>query len=169
MTDVESRSAHFVHDFAGIDLPLVDVVRAIEIVATPHLVGEFVAVAWNDEIRVLEAVQDRHHPHAGGPLVDVAFGPQRSRRDAVILPITWRTRTEPWVPPLDADIEFASFGPQRTHVHVYGCSELPPGSVTGTEESSLAQRLTVAIVRHVLVLLIERIIANAMPTEPSHH
>lgn len=144
-----SGSSHFVHDFAGIDLPLAQVVQAIEMVATPRLVADFVVDAWSDEIRVIEAVQ--HTPrHTRVPRVDVAFGVRRSRHDATILPIAWRSTADPWVPPLDADLEFAAFGPARTHVHLYGCSALPPGSITGSPAASLAQRLTVAIVRHVL-------------------
>ncbi len=152
--------SHFVHDFAGIDLPLEHVVRAIGLIATPRLVADFVAHAWNDEVRVLEAVQHAQR-HVGDPRIDVAFGARRSRQDAMILPITWRSTADPWVPPLDADLEFAAFGPARTHVHLYGCSELPPGSITGSQAASLAQRLTVAIVRHVLNLMTGRILELA--------
>lgn len=96
-----------------------------------------------------------------GPKIHVTFGEQRERYDAIILPVTWRARSGPWIPPIDADLEFAAFGPQRTHIHLYGCSELPPGTASGSQSASLAQRLTVAVVRHVLDLLTGRILAVA--------
>lgn len=156
----KNRTSHFVHDFAGIDLPLLDVVGAIDAAATPAAISEFVVHAWDDEHRVLQAA--RHRPHDDrDPFVEVALGARRTRRDAVIVPLTWRTRNDPWIPPIDADLEFAAFGPQRTHVHLYGCSQLPPGAVAGTQDASLAQRLTVAVVRHVLDLLTARILSVA--------
>lgn len=160
MTNTDNGSAHFVHDFARVDLPLASVVSAIEFVATPAQLATFVVSAWSAEVRVLEAVQ-RQVPHGVNPTIDVVCGPQRTRSDAVILPLAWRTATGPWIPPLQADLEFAAFGPERTHVHVYGCSELPPGSRPASGPASMTQRLTVAMVRHVLTLLTRRVVELA--------
>ena len=157
MTNLENGVAHFVHDFAGIDLPLPTVVRAIDLAATPTLVQRFVTSAWSQEVRVLEAAE-RRTPHEETPRVDVVFGNQRCRSDAVILPVAWRTRSGPWVPPVDADLEFAAFGPDRTHVHLYGRSELPPDAAPASGKASMAQRLTVAVVRHVLTSLTDRVL-----------
>lgn len=157
---VQNRVAHFVHDFAGIDLPLSSVVCAIDIIATPSLIQEFVATAWMHEIRALDATEHQTLARTP-PLVDVVFGEQRARSDAVILPVAWHGVSTPWIPPLDADVEFAAFGPQRTHVHLYGSSELPPDAPPASVSASLAQRLTVAVVRHVLTLLSQRIVSLA--------
>ena len=73
----------------------------------------------------------------------------------MVLPIRWRSAGGPWVPSLEADLEVVGFGADRTHLHVLGLSELPPGSEPCTDRSSLDHRLAVAVVRQVLTTLAE--------------
>lgn len=93
------------------------------------------------------------------PDLGVEVGDRRHRDDAEIIMIRWRCRSDHPVPPLEADLEFAAFGPERTHLHLYGHSRLPRGAAPRSARSSMAQRFTVATVRHFLQLLDDRILA----------
>lgn len=156
----EERSggnALFVNDFVAVDVSVDTAVQSFGGLATPDLVRGLVLEAWRAEVAALDSALAKFRSHTD-PKVDVELGPARWRRDAVVIPLRWWTRSGDWVPPLEADLELASFGPDRTHVHVLGRSRLPIGESPQSEASSLHHRFTVAMVRHVLCLLTERVI-----------
>ncbi len=162
MDDAVDGGALFVHDFVAVDVGVDAAVQSFGGRATPTLMREFVLEAWRAEIAALDTALASPGAHAE-PDLEVELGPARWRRDAVVIPLRWWTREGEWIPPLEADLELASFGPERTHVHVAGQSRLPGGEVPRSQASSLHQRFTVAMVRHVLRLLSERVLAAEEP------
>ena len=151
--------ALFVHDFVAVDVGIDAAVQSFGGRANPTLVREFVLEAWRAEIAALDTALASSGSH-DEPELEVELGPARWRRDAVVIPLRWWTSAGEWIPPLEADLELASFGPERTHVHVAGRSRLPGGEVPRSQASSLHQRFTVAMVRHVLRLLSERVLTD---------
>lgn len=151
-------SALFLHDFVGIDLPLPIVLALVGTLLTSDLINDLACSAWNAEASAVDAVAHRAHLDAT-PVLCVEVGDRRHRDDAEIVPIRWRCRSDHPVPPLEADLEFAAFGSDRTHLHLYGHSQLPRGTEPRSTRSSMAQRFTVATVRHFLQLLDDRIMA----------
>ena len=163
-------SGLFVHDFVRVELPYDAVIGAFAYFVSPELIGEIVADAWRCETseagRVLAIAESGTQPS-----VEVRLGPRRSRRGALVIPISWQAGSTAWVPSLQADLEVVSFGPDRTHLHILGLSWLPPESVPGSDRASLDHRLTVALVRHVLVSLADTLVAEVpdlASASPSH-
>lgn len=150
-----SAGATFVHDFVAIDLPYEVVVAAFDKESTASVLEGIVAGSWRAEVSALDASRGHTGRYTDVPVV-VTVGTPRRRPDAVIVPLRWRGTSTEWLPPLDADLEVAAFGPTRTHLHLYGQSEIGAGP-DDAEETSLRHRLPVALVRHVLVLLTEHI------------
>ena len=150
----------FVNDFVAVDVSVDAAIQSFGGLATPALVREFVLEAWRAEVAALDSALAMFSAH-NEPTVEVELGPARWRRDAVVIPLRWWTRSGDWLPPLEADLELASFGPERTHVHVLGRSRLPLGESPHSQASSLHHRFTVAMVRHVLCLLSERVLATS--------
>lgn len=148
-----------IHDFVRIDLPFDAVVAAFAHSVGPDLLCDIVNRAWTEEVaevgrRDALRIEPLTHDHG----VCAWLGPYRSRLDTVIVPISWRSESGPWMPPLDADLEIVGFGSDRTHLHVLGRSSLPPSAVPFTERASLNHRLAVALVRHVLCDLVEHLV-----------
>lgn len=85
----------------------------------------------------------------------VELGTPRFRADAVIVPIRWRAASPGWLPQVDAELEIAGFGHERTHVHLVGRYDLPMGTSSSSTDASLVHRLAVALVRQVLVSISE--------------
>lgn len=154
-----AAAATFVHDFIALDLPFEVVVATVDTTSTTATLEHIVAESWQAEVSALHASRGRTRAHPEVS-VTVTVGTPRRRPDAVIIPIRWRSASSEWVPPLDADLEIAAFGPSRTHVHVYGQSAAGHDPGAGGV-STLHHRLPVALVRHVLVLLAEHIAADA--------
>ena len=160
----ESRCL-YVHDFIRVDLPFDAVVGAFTHFVTSDLMCQLVANAWDTEASELADVLPEESTPKQSPAVVVTLGDRRARRDALIFPLSWTTFSDEWVPPLDADLEIASFGPGRTHLHVLGQSQLRPRTPLYTDRASLEHRLAVAVVRHFLRLLADVVSANAGPPE----
>lgn len=149
----------FVNDFVAVDVSVETAIQSFGGVATPALLRDVVLEAWRAEVAALDSALATFTAH-DEPSVEVELGPARWRRDAVVIPVRWWTLSGDWVPPLEADLELASFGPERTHLHVLGRSRLPLGESPHSQASSLHHRFTVAMVRHVLSLLSERVLAT---------
>lgn len=149
--DVDMRCLS-VHDFVRVDLPFDAVVGAFAHFVTPRLIRRLVAEAWKEESSFV-AANVSQAPDPEPSQIDVRLGGQRSRRDAVILSIAWSGSDGGWIPPLDADLEIVGFGPNRTHLHVLGLSQLRSDTTQYSDRASLEHRLAVAVVRHVLFSL----------------
>lgn len=146
-------SGLFIHDFTRIDLSFGAVVGAFTHFVEPKLLGRLVLEAWRAELAEVGR-EIRHRPAATDTSgVEVIVGQMRTRDDSVIIPILWRSATNEWVPPLQADLEVASFGPNRSHLHLLGLSALPDGVAACSHRASLEHRLTVAVTRHFLASL----------------
>jgi hypothetical protein len=156
----ESRCL-YVHDFVRIDLPFDAVVGAFTHFVTSDLMQQLVADAWICESSELRQVMAMATTDESRSDVAVTIGNRRARHDALILPLSWITLSDRWIPPLDADLEIAGFGPARTHLHVLGQSRLRPQTPLYTERASLEHRLVVAVVRHFLRSLADVISSNA--------
>ncbi|MEM7337282.1 MAG: hypothetical protein AAF467_01475 [Actinomycetota bacterium] len=151
-----------IHDFVRVDLPFDAVVAAFAHSVGPDLLSALVDRAWTEEVAEITRrdalrIEPLSHDHA----IDAWIGPYRSRLDTVIVPISWRSSRDTWMPPLDADLEIVGFGTDRTHLHVLGRSSLPPCAVPFTERASLNHRLAVALVRHVLCDLATQLVTDA--------
>lgn len=153
-------SGLFIHDFVRVDLPFDAVVGAFAYFVSPELISRLVADAWMCETAEVGRVLAGAEPAGPEPAVETRLGKERAREGALVIPISWQPSSELWVPSLQADLEVASFGPARTHLHVLGLSHLPPDTVPCTERASLEHRLTVALVRHVLVSLADVLVAR---------
>lgn len=154
--DRSDGSPLFVNDFVAMDVSVDTAIQLFGGVATPALVRDLVLEAWRAEVAALDSALAHFGAH-DEPVVEVEMGPARWRRDAVVIPLRWWAGSGDWMPPLEGDLELASFGPGRTHLHVLGRSRLPLGESLHSEASSLRQRFTVAMVRHVLSLLSDRV------------
>ncbi len=143
----------FIHDFVPVELPFDAVVGAFTYFVSPELISMLVTRAWASELLEAGNVLESGPPNDEEPIVVAQLGAVRVRRGAVVVPFSWRAEFDGWVPSLQADLEIAGFGPERTHLHVMGLSQLAPGSQPCTERASLDHRLAVALVRSVLVSL----------------
>lgn len=162
----------FIHDFVRVDLPFDAVVGAFRYFVSGELIGRLVADAWLREMAEVGRVLGSEGRGEPEPPVAAVLGPHRPREGALVIPISWRPAAERWVPSLQADLELVSFGPHRTHLHVLGLSDLPPGTTPCTDRASLDHRLAVALVRHVLSELAEMIVDRApelSPTKETNH
>ncbi len=155
-----ATGATFVHDFVGVDLPLAMVVNTLDHSLREDLIDRLVTEAWLTEVRALDAAGSRTGQRPR-PRLDVLIGPPRVRADATVVPVSWRSLDDTEVPPLDADLEFAMFGPNRTHLHLYGSSAVPPLVEPSSQEASLRRRLGVAVVRRVLTMLRDLIVLES--------
>ncbi|MGF1599389.1 MAG: hypothetical protein ACFCVK_21160 [Acidimicrobiales bacterium] len=159
LTALEPGTSLFIHDFVRVDLPYDAVVGAFTHFVGPEIIGQLVTEAWRSELAEAgRALTPEEAPVPPASSVEVRFGAHRARRGALIIPITWHADADQWLPALQADLEVAAFGPDRTHLHVLGLSFLPPGSQPYTDRASLDHRLAVALVRHVLASLAELLV-----------
>jgi hypothetical protein len=68
-----------------------------------------------------------------GKRVRVELGEPRVMGDAVVVPMRWEATGAPGLfPTLDADLEFAALGPDRTRISLSGRYEVPFGGVGRT-------------------------------------
>jgi hypothetical protein len=160
----ESRCL-YVHDFVRVDLPFDAVVGAFTHFVTSDLMCQLVADAWSHEASELAQVLPTEELPTAATDVAVTFGSRRTRRDALILPLSWAALQDRWIPPLEADLEIVGFGPRRTHLHVLGQSQLRPQTPLFTERASLEHRLAVAVVRHFLRLLADVVAGQTGPDD----
>ncbi len=145
-----SPSPIFVHDFVPLDESWSQAAGDFLVALSSPLLTGLVIESWNAEVGVAAGAGLAVGPCRPGD-VTVTIGEGHRRRDAVIVPISWQTEGTGWVAPLEADLELAAFGPRRCHLHLLGRSSLPSSVPPLTTAASLYQRLTVAVVRHVLV------------------
>lgn len=158
----------FIHDFVRVDLPFDAAVSAFVHFVNHDVLAKLVTDAWLTEATELgRALGQLPADGEELPVVDTHIGEPRSRRDAVVLPIRWAVRVGTWIAPLDADLELVAFGPNRTHLHVLGRSQLPPGVPPCTDRASVEHRLSVAIVRHMLHSLAQLIVEEAKSSPSS--
>lgn len=145
----------FIHDFAPVLLDWLSAVGGFVALLNPAALTELVVEAWNAEA---EAAAGHGLPLARcrPDQLAVQVGEVRHRVDAAIIPIAW-SGVGVWVSPLEADVEVARFGTDRLHVHILGRSHLPLSAPPHTAAASLHQRLTVAVVRHVLAGMVDRV------------
>ncbi len=148
----------FVHDFAPVPLDWLSAVGGFTTLLNPASLRELVVAAWNAEA---EAAAGHGLPlrSCRPDQVAVEVARIRHRADAAIIPIAWYG-VGVWISPLEADIEVARFGRDRLHVHILGRSQLPLSAPPHTAAASLHQRVTVAVVRHVLAGLVDKVTAD---------
>ncbi len=157
-TDQTGGRALFVHDFVPVDLPYGTVVGAFATHVSPDLVANLAIEAWRVQAGAVgETLGVIDLETTASTSVAVTLGPHRTRRAALVVPISWQRTSVPWMPPLEADIEVVAYGTDRTHLHLLGRSELSPWTWPSTDQASLEHRLAVAMIRHLLVRLAESI------------
>lgn len=150
----------FVHDFAGVDRPVEDVLAAIHGVLAVDSVRELVRRAWSQEAAALDA---NGGPPASDDPADVTdvlcveSGPPRVRRDAMVVPVSWSGGEQAGFPPLECDLEFTAFGHGRTHIHLYGRSAISQVAQPGSQRGSLTNRVAVAVVSRFLGELVDEL------------
>jgi hypothetical protein len=147
----------FVHDFVAIDLPLDTVIAQFGRRCTADVVAAIVLDAWHHEAEAAQHTTSAHPIRTVVPTVDVELGPPRIRSDSVVVPVRWRTAGDDWIPGVEADLELAPFGPQRSHLHLLGRYELPVDVERWSAEASVLNRLAVALVRRTLDRLREHL------------
>lgn len=152
-------SSLFVHDFVRLDVAFGTVVGAFANFVSAEIIAALVREAWMAESAVLRQKMTLDVDE-GNLNLKVTIGTPRARREALVLPISWSCDSAPWVPPLDADLEAVAFGPASTHLHILGTSSVSPHTRPCTDQASLEQRIAVAMVRHVLFALAEKILTE---------
>jgi hypothetical protein len=148
-------AALFVHDFVAVGRPMDEVLERVGSELQPERLAVLICRAWHEDADLVRKTGVLASLPAEPGDVDVHVGVPRFRSDAVVLPLRWSPRPPGWLPNLDADLEIASFGDRRTHVHLLGRYELPTGITRMSSDASLVQRMTVALVRQVLAGLSE--------------
>jgi hypothetical protein len=140
--DRGEQRAHtvFVHDFSPIDSPFQLATTALVSKVSTELVARRVVAAYH-----------RETPASTLDIADVIvqFGPTRSRVDAIIVPLSLDFPSGGGLS-LEADLELAAYQADRCHLHLLGRVALTPEVEPGSQAASLAGRLAVAVVRHVL-------------------
>lgn len=154
----------FVHDFVAVDLPLETLVNAFRLTCTDDVLAAIVLDAWHREAGAMQNATATQPIRTPVPTVHAEIGAPRLWSDSVIVPILWRASGDDWIPSVDADLELAPFGPHRSHLHLLGRYELPPGITRWSPEASLLNRLSVAVVRRTLDRISQHL---ARPT--THH
>lgn len=139
----------FVHDFVHVARPFPSVVDAFVCRVQPAL-GQLVHAAWADDapgwlhLGVSERELIPLNP------VPVTIGEPRTRRDAVVFPISWPWSSARWFPELDADLEIARLDLHRTDLQLMGRHRFPPSVERWSAEESSANRVTVSAIRRLL-------------------
>ncbi len=151
----------FVHDFVAVDLPFDAVVSAFVNYLRPEGIAPLILEAWRAESGELGRVLQEPLFAGEEPMMHVQVGRVRNRGDAVVVAIAWSPAPGSWIAPLEADLELVAFGPSRTHLHLLGRSELPPGVDLCTARASIEHRLAIAVVRHMLSSLAALLTANS--------
>lgn len=147
------------------------VLAAVPEMLSPESVRELVLLAWSQEASAVSSATEHgdadpvdegrwEAARSAGAALDglrSQTGPPRVRRDAVVMPMSWSGAEAAGLPPLESDVEFTSFGDDRTHVHLYGRTSISSVAEPGTKTASVASRVAVAVVRRFLDELVERI------------
>lgn len=143
----------FVHDFVGVDRPVEAVLAAVPRVVTDDSVRDLLLRAWSAEAEAMQPAEETNGNGTNGNGVStlhVEVGPPRVRRDAMVMPVSWSGSEPSGLPPLESDLEFTSFGEDRTHVHLYGRSAISAMAPLGSREANHSSRVAVAVVRRFL-------------------
>lgn len=95
------------------------------------LLGEAMEIARSEGEGIRARVGPAGWPSAFSKTVDIHFGPSRSLRDSLIVPISWQARSGPSLfPRLEGDLELAPFGPEQAELVLRARYE-PPGGALG--------------------------------------
>ena len=143
----------FVHDFVGVDRPVEAVLAAIPRAVTDETVRDLLLRAWSAEAAAVQPADGTNGNGTNGNGVSslqIEVGPPRVRHDAMVLPVSWSGSEPSGLPPLESDLEFTSFGEDRTHVHLYGRSAISAMAPLGSREANHSSRVAVAVVRRFL-------------------
>jgi hypothetical protein len=158
--DASPRSV-FVHDFVRLNLPFDTVVGAFANFVSAEILAGLLQEAWLAESAVIRQKLTLDIDESGLDL-KVAVGTPRARQEALVVPISWSCESPTWIPPLEADLEAVAFGPANTHLHILGTSDVSRNTRPCTDQASLEQRLAVAVVRHVLFSLAQKISSECL-------
>lgn len=143
----------FIQDFQLIDRPYDDVVTRLRAHATDVLT-DAVGTAQQEGEHLRARVGPSSWPSPLAKTVEIRPGPLRSHVDGVIQPFTWDSpRATSLFPRLDADLEVAPFGTERTQVTLRARYE-PPGGLAGRGVDQLVfHRIAEATLRSFLLQL----------------
>ncbi|MEM7092092.1 MAG: hypothetical protein AAF567_03750 [Actinomycetota bacterium] len=153
----EPRPSTFIHDFVPLGAAFGPAAARVLVALNPWSLPRVIADAYNVErsAAAIELGAGRVVPDE----VTVVVGRPRWRADAVVVPVAVRAAPRSGLPiELEADVEVASFGSDRCHLHLLGRAKLPAGTVPMSAEASIFGRLVVAVVRHALDALAPRLV-----------
>ncbi len=154
----------FVHDFAGVDRPVAAVLASVPRVVTDESIRDLLVRAWSAESEALQPTEETNGSGGnrnGVSSLRVEVGAPRVRHDAMVIPVSWSGSEPSGLPPLESDLEFTSFGEDRTHVHLYGRSAISAMAPLGSREANHSSRVAVAVVRRFLGELADALDAAA--------
>jgi len=142
----------FVHDFVHVERPLEDVLGHFGTRVDPWLPTLLPSAYEADRSVWCEAGIDAADLRPDSAVV-IVLGRPRVRADGIVLPISWPPGSARMVAGLEADLEIASCGPNRTDIHLLGRYRFGGDIDRWSQEGSLASRVTVTAVRRFLELL----------------
>jgi hypothetical protein len=142
----------FVHDFVHVDRPLEDVLGHFGARVDPWL-PSLLASAYEADRAVWSEAGVAADDLRAQPSVAITLGRPRVRPDGIVLPISWPAGPARMVAGVDADLEIASCGPNRTDIHLLGRYAFGSDIDRWSQEGSIANRVTVTAVRRFLELL----------------
>ena len=140
----------FVRYFVEIARPVADVQEVL--LASPELwAGGPAGEAHQRGRRLLAEVGFEPAGHRVSKRVEICFSDPIHLPSKTILPMTWSpTGAEPLFPALDADIEIAGLGPNRTQLSMSARYTPPLGAVGRAIDRSLLHRVAEATVKDFL-------------------
>lgn len=138
----------FVHDFAYVDAPY-DVVTAALTRAQSLDAQAYAAVEEAD--RFLAVVGPLGSAPGLSKAVVVTLGQPHQRGDALVVPLVWTaTGARALFPSLEADLEIAGAGPNRTQLSLMGAYAPPGGELGKLVDRFVLHRVAEATVRSFL-------------------
>ena len=153
----------FVHDFTYVDLP-VTIVRERMLEAMVDWLEEAATEGFAHGERVLADIGPSRAVAPVSKHVCVSFAPPYERGDVLVFPIQWRaTGARPLFPVMDADLEIAPMGGDRTEISLMGRYSPPLGDVGRSLDRMLLHRLGEATVRSLLARLGELVVQHQVP------
>ncbi len=147
----------FVHDFTFTDAPAFEVRQRL--IAEPT---KWLASAVN----AANQVEDKLIVSLGAGIksvslkkrVEIEVSTPRTRGDVLVIPVSWSaTGVKELFPKMQADLEIAPFGPDKTQLVFLGTYDAPLGPIGRKVDAALLHRIAEASVRTFLEL-----IANAL-------
>jgi hypothetical protein len=142
----------FVHDFVHVDRTHALAVEAFATAVVPRL-GELVLQAWSADLEGWSSAGiDRRDVVPDRPAA-ATVGATRRRDESVIVPVHWPWTSARWFPELDADLEIAPLGLTHTDLQLQGWLRFPPSVPRWSAEERVADRLTAAALRRLLLLV----------------